>query len=32
MDSERPLYALCQGVEGTLSQAVHVFGLKPALA
>lgn len=30
MDSERPLYALRQGVEGTLSQAVRVFGLRRA--
>lgn len=30
MDSERPLYALRQGVEGTLSQAVRVFGLQRA--
>ncbi len=30
LDSERPLYALRQGVEGTLSQAVRVFGLRRA--
>lgn len=30
LGSDRPLYALRQGVEGTLSQAVRVFGLRRA--